>query len=180
MNSHQIDQIFNFLDTVNKSEKTFDDFSKWDEYTDRSSGKLRYVTAIQLNGILGGGVSIRITTPKETWEEDVYGQIEVRPPRMKRSLRVNPIEWRPLRPHVNSATAPSPYGLQQYFDRWHPYDLNKPLGIGAFDQSDKGVATPLPRAISSFSEYLELCSEIWKCPDVKGIPTPPWSPQLTF
>lgn len=180
MNTYQNEQILEFLETVSRAEKSFDSLPAWEEYKDRTSGKLRYATAIQLNGVLGGGISIRITTPKETWEEDVYGQIEVRPARMKRSLRVDPIEWRPLRPHTNSPAAPPPHSFQQYSDRWHPFDLNKPFGIGVFNQSDKGVAVPFPRAISSFSEYLDLCSDIWKCPDVKEIPTPPWSPQLTF
>lgn len=63
---------------------------------DRLSGRLFWFTAIKLNGYLGGGVSARFTNPVDTWEQDVYGHLEIRSAATGYKVaRIYPVEWRP-------------------------------------------------------------------------------------
>ena len=117
-------------------------------------------------------------TPGDVWEEDVYGHIEVRLPGATRTLRLNPIEWRPLRYHDNPPSAPPAHRSQRLFDRWLPFDINEKHSIAAFDQSGPGIAIPLPRVPNSFAEYADLCSDLWRCPDMMGLTPPPWSRKM--
>lgn len=178
MTPAEADALLARLGTVNGAAKSFDAFPNWEIVTDRSSSALHYVTALRIDGALGGGVSLRLVTPISAWEQDVYGQISVAVPGARSQLRLTPIEWRPRREHRNPDRAPEPHRLISVKDRWHPFDLNRPLGIRVFQQADPGVAVPLPRAISSFSDYIALCAELWNCPDATRIPAPPWSRTL--
>lgn len=178
MTPQQADALLARLEVVNAAEKSFDAFPDWETVTDRTSSSLHYAPALKLEGTLGGGVSIRLVTPTTGWECEVYGQISVTIPGSRSCLRLNPIEWRPRREHRNAATAPAPHAMKTLRDRWHPFDLNRPLGIRVFQQAEIGVATPLPRAISTFLDYIGLCAELWNCNDVNRIPPPPWSQTL--
>lgn len=93
-------------------------------------------------------------------------------------LRLLPVEWRPRRQHRNPASASNDLKLLTLVDRWHSFEDNAPLGINGFNQTQTGIARDLPRAISSFSDYLNLASEIWKLPDLRTIAPPPWSKTL--
>lgn len=94
------------------------------------------------------------------------------------TLRLNPVEWRPLRDHRNRPDASPEYRGKTLTDRIHPFAANKRYGVAVFKQSEPGIAVEFPRAISRFEDYLKLCAEIWKCPDVEDIPPPPWSRRL--
>ena len=158
--------------------KTFDSEPSWRETTNRLSTRLSLVVGIRLKGILQGGVSLRLVTRSDAWEEDVYGHIEVRLPGDSRMLRLLPVEWRPLRYHDNPPHAPAAHRNQRLWDRYLPFDINAEFGLGAFDQSSSGIATELPRMPSSFAQYTDLCSDLWKCPDLLGLPPPPWTRAL--
>jgi hypothetical protein len=121
---------------------------------------------------------MRLDTPSEAWESDVYGQIEVRLPGVSRTLRVDPIEWKPLHYHDNPPNAPPVHRHQRLWDRILPFEVNAQFGLGAFDQSSPGIATELPRAPANFREYTDLCSDLWKCPDLLGLDPPPWVRKL--
>jgi hypothetical protein len=121
---------------------------------------------------------MRLVTPSDAWEADVYGHIEVRLPGVIRTLRLIPVEWRPLRYHDNPPNAPAAHRNLRLWDRYMPIDLNAPLGLGAFDQSAPGIAVDLPRAPANFKEYTDLCSDLWKCPDLLGLQPPPWAREL--
>jgi hypothetical protein len=174
----QIEALLARLSAVNAAAKSFDSFPDWNAVTDRTSTTLQYVVAVRLEGALGGGVSIRLITPMTGWDNDVYGQIEVAVPQARSSLRLAPIEWGPKREHRNSANAPADHRFKTLTDRWHPFELNLPLGIRVFQQAEVGVAVMLPRAISTFKDYTALCAELWNCPDANRIPPPPWSRTL--
>lgn len=178
MTPAEVEVLLLKLSLVNAAKKTFDSFPNWETVTDRSSSSLHYTTALRLDDALGGGVSLRLVTPTTGWEKEIYGQIEVAIPGARSSLRLGPIEWGPKRQHRNSANAPYPHRFKTLSDRWHPFDLNQPLGIRVFQQAEAGVAVALPRAISSFSDYIALCAELWNCPDATRIPPPPWSRTL--
>ncbi|WJR67185.1 hypothetical protein QTA58_00120 [Neorhizobium sp. CSC1952] len=167
------------LTEIDAAPKTLDSLPEWALVTSRPSGKLYWTAAVRLNGILGGGVSIRFATPADVWELDVYGHIEVAIPALgPRRLRLNPAEWRPRSDHRNQMWVPAPHSLATYKDRWHPFDLNKERGVTIFLQGSAGAAVPLPDDIDSFSDYLHFCGAIWKCPDVEKVPPPPWSRRL--
>ena len=117
---------------------------------------------------------MRLATPTDAWEQDVYGHIEVRLPGVSRTLRLNPVEWRPLRYHDNPPNASAAHRNQRLYDRHLPFVLNAPLGLGPFDQSSAGIAVELPRAPANFQEYTDLCSDLWICPDLLGLEPPPW------
>lgn len=174
----QIQELLTRLYDANLTSKTLDETPRWEKVRDRQSVKLEYRAALRMDGNLGGGVSVRLQTPENGWEDDLYGQIEIRRPGMRSALRLNPVEWRPLREHRNPPDAPEPYRLKILRDRWHPFELNQPLGIDVFTQSKPGIAAPLPRAVSSFSDYIDLCAELWRLPELREIPAPPWSKQL--
>lgn len=178
MDRTQAEQLLARLEAVSSCDKTFDATEKWVEIHEREAGRLIFRVALRLNGVLGGGVYARLTTPKLGWDEDVYGHLEVQRLDHRSCLRLLPIEWRPYSPHQNTGAAPSHLRLLSIEDRWHPFDLNKPLGIEVFQQTKTGVAAPFPRAINSFQEYLDFCADVWKCPDVRSIPVPPWSKLL--
>ena len=171
-------EILHRLREVAEARKSFDAPPKWVISQNRRTDRLNLITAIRLNGVLFGGVSIRLVTPADAWEEDVYGHVEVRLPGVQRALRVSPVEWKPFRYHDNPATSPLPHRNQRLWDRWHPFDLNAPLGIGAFDQSACGIAVPLPRDPATFSEYADLCADLWRCPDMIGLNPPPWARKM--
>lgn len=133
---------------------------------------------LRLNGALAGGAMIRLKTPTDVWEEDVYGHVEVRIPGVPRACRIDPIEWRPLGPHTNPPDAPEGLGLMTLFDRHHPSHLNRPLGVAVLHQTATGIAAPLPRDITTFAEYVHLCAEVWNCPDMRSIEAPEWKPTL--
>ena len=170
--------ILDRLRFIAEAKKTFDVTPRWSLSPSRSRGRLTLVVALRLDGVLRGGTSVRLATPNDAWEEDVYGHIEVRLPGVSRPLRLNPIEWRPLRPHDNPPDAPPALRSQRLWDRWLPFEINAPYGAGAFDQSTSGIAVPLPREPSDFSEYTDLCADLWRCPDLLGLEPPPWAGAL--
>lgn len=163
---------------VADAKKSFDTHPKWEILPNRYSRVLSLVVALRLNGTLRGGVSIRIVTPEDSWEEDVYGHLEVKLPQNRRLLRVNPVEWRPLRHHDNPPNAPDAHRNQRVYDRWHPFDINAAYGLRSFDQSGPGIAVPLPRTVDNFTNYMELCADIWRCPDMYELEPPPWTKEL--
>ena len=152
--------------------------SKWYLVQNRPAGRLEWQAGLRLEGVLGGGVSARLATPADAWDRDVYGQVEVRVSYLPRAVRINPVEWRPRRPHSNSPTAPEGHALVTTLDRWHPYELNRDQDVSVFFQGAVGVAVPLPSDINSFSAYLKFCAIVWKCPDMEKVPPPPWSRSL--
>ena len=168
MTTLQAGPIIARLRYIAEAKKSFDAIAKWELTRNRSSHRLSLVVALRLNGILRGGVSIRLATPSDAWEEDVYGHIEVRLPGASRTLRLNPIEWRPLRPHDNPPSAPPAHRNQRLYDRWLPFEINENFGLAAFDQSGPGIAVPLPHVPRTFSEFTDLCSSLWLCPDMMG------------
>jgi len=170
--------ILDRLRFIAEAKKAFDSKPIWKKEKYRSSIRLSLIVALRLNGVLRGGVSIRISTPSDVWEEDVYGHVEVRLPGVNRSFRINPIEWKPLRYHDNPSQASAPHRNQRLWDRWLPFDLNAPRGLHSFDQTGCGIAVPLPRALSNFSDYTDLCSTLWLCPDMMGLPAPPWARRM--
>lgn len=178
MSPAEEDRLLRRLEEVAAAEKTFDAAENWVALTDKSSSVLQYRVSLRIDGVLQGDVSLRLTTPLRAWEEDVYGQIGVGIPGSKTELRLNPVEWRPRRKHSNPASANPPLDLLTLSDRWHPFEHNKVLGIKVFRQDQPGIAAPLPRAISSFTDYIDLCAELWNCPDTTRIPAPPWSRDL--
>jgi hypothetical protein len=174
-----VERILAHLDFVDEVEKEVDSISDWQLIEHRPTGSLQWQSAVRLSGRLGGGAAVRLMTPADVWEKDVYGHIEVRPPvHPQRMLRINPVEWRPRRSHRNPNWGPEEHRLETYRDRWHPYNENRMGGIEVFLQSKTGLALPLPAPIASFSQYLHVCSKIWKCPNLKDVPPPPWSPSL--
>lgn len=178
MTPKEQERLISQLDEVDRAPKTLDAMADWEQKWDRPSGTLMWHTALRLGGVLGGGVSARLKTPLAAWDRDVYGHIEVKPSFLPRSFRLHPVEWKPNTPHRNPSWAPGEHRLATYFDRWHPYELNREGAIGIFTQGDVGVAVPLPPEVVTFSDYLKFCAEVWKCPDIEKVPTPPWSQTL--
>lgn len=167
-------RIIERLAEIDAAEKSFDAWSDWSPEGEFGRVRLHYRTALRVGGILGGGVLLHINTPEDEWDSDVYGHITVTT-RASMTMRLNPIEWRPLREHRNRPDAPADHRLKTLTDRFHPFALNRRYGLEVFRQRSQGVAVELPRAITRFEDYLKLCAEIWKCPDVEDIPPPPWS-----
>lgn len=178
MTPDQIEKIRQRLSFVESSHKDFDAETDWKIEPDRTSQRLMFVTAVRLAGALRGGVSIRLKTPIDAWEGDVYGHIEVQAPGLKGTMRLCAIEWRPLHDHDNPPNAPPAHRYAKLQDRWYPYDLNKELSIDVFLQRTAGIAAPLPRNVNNFQEYCDLCSNLWRCPDMMGVKPPPWSRTL--
>jgi hypothetical protein len=174
----QQEQLFRHLDNVNAAAKSVDSMSDWYTVFNRPTGRLEWQAALRMGGVLGGGVSARLTTPTEAWEADIYGQLEIRMAFLPRAVRLNPVEWRPKRSHTNPPTAPDGLALETFFDRWHPYKLNRDQDVNVFLQGAVGVADALPDGIVSFSDYLKFCANVWKCPDIERVPPPPWSRSL--
>jgi hypothetical protein len=171
-------QLLEHFDHVNGSEKTIDAMTPWYKVLNRPTGRLEWQAALRLGGVLGGGTSVRFATPVDAWENDVYGQLEVRMAFLPRAARLNPVEWRPKRPHSNTGNAPEGHAFLTHFDRWHPWELNKDQDVGVFLQGAVGVAAGLPSGINDFSAYLKFCAIVWKCPDIENVPPPPWSRNL--
>lgn len=164
---------------VDASPKSLDSVSSWVLLTDRPSGVLQWNASVRLSGTLGGGVSARFKTPAAVWNRDVYGHLEVRSAAtLNRSARLNPVEWLPRGPHRNPPLGDSEHSLETYIDRWHPYAMNRDRHVDVFFQGRTGVALPLPANVTTFLEYLDFCGQVWKCPSIKDVPPPPWSPQL--
>lgn len=173
------DAIINRLVEINDATKTLDSFPEWELVPNRTNGKLYWVSALRLGGMLGGGVSVRFATPADAWETDVYGHIEVAVPSLgPRRLRINPAEWKPKSVHRNPVWAPEPHRLATYSDRWHPFEWNRSQGLIVFTQGGGGAASPLPPEVTTFSSYLHFCAYIWKCADIERVPPPPWSRRL--
>jgi hypothetical protein len=168
------DRILDRLAYIAGETKRFDAEPRWVRITSRQSERWSLVVGLRVAGALIGA-SVRIVTPVDAWEEDVYGHIEVRLSSFSYAFRVDALEWRPLRPHDNPAGAPFPHGGQRLFDRHHPFDLNRPLGLRVFRQGCTGIAVPLPATIGSFTDYADMCSNVWKCPDMMGLTPPEWS-----
>ena len=160
---------------ISEARKAFDSKPKWELTPYRASQRLVMIVALKLNGVLKGGVSLRLRTPVNSWEEDVYGQLEVKLPGMNRALRLNPVEWRPKRYHDNPSSGPQAHRNERLWDRWHPFELNVMHGMQGFDQSGGGIAVPLPSVPGSFSEYADLCASLWICNDMYEVPPPPWT-----
>lgn len=179
MTPDQVDRFFNHLDHVDAASKELDALPTWELVTHRPSGNLLWQAAVRLNGRLGGGASILLSTPVGVWENDLYGQITVRSAdTLNKAARLNPIEWRPRRRHTNPPAQAEEHSLQTLDDRWHPYDINRPLGPDVFLQKCPGIAVPLPASVIDFVTYLDFCGQVWKCPSIKEVPPPPWSPQM--
>lgn len=179
MTPEQVERFFAHMDMVDATAKQLDSITKWTLLTDRPSGVLQWVTSVRLSGSLGGGVSVRLKTPAAVWDRDVYGHIEVRSAAtLNRSARLNPVEWRPRSQHRNPPLEDPDHSLATYLDRWHPYSMNRDRHVDVFFQSRVGVALPLPDNVTTFAEYLDFCGQVWKCPSIREVPPPPWSPQL--
>lgn len=165
------------LGEICRAEKTLDDWPGWAEEGSSINPRLFYRAAMKVDGDLGA-VFFRIHTPKHEVHGEVYGQVEVFIAGVPSFLRLEPVEWRTRAPHDNPPNAPGGHAMKRLLDRMHPFELNRDRGIGVFRQTDKGVACELPRAINSFRDYLRLCAERWRCPDIESIPSPPWEPRL--
>lgn len=163
---------------MHAARKDFDSKPDWVERENREGVRLTLTVPLLLDGEFGGGVEALLSTPKGAWEEDLYGQITVRHPAKSLNLRVCPVEWRPLKTHDNSGDAPKDLRFQTLSDRFHPFDLNKALSLEVFAQRARGIAAPLPRAIASFSDYIDLCADLWNCPNMRSVPPPPWAKVL--
>lgn len=173
------ERILAHMDMVEAARKTFDRKPVWQIVEGSGRGRcLSLRAAVRLNGVLAGGASIFLTTPENAWESDVYGHVDVRFPQITGHLRIAPLEWRPLRLHVNPPDSPETHRFHRLTDRWHPYGLNRPRGIPCLRQSTAGVAVEPPRAISNFEEYCEVAADIWHCPDMYGLPRPEWTETL--
>lgn len=166
------------LAEIHAAQKSFDSAPEWREVTDRSGTRLVCHEALRLDGKLGGGVFVRIHTPRTNWESDVYGQIEALKRQGAGRLRLDAVEWEPLKPHTNRRDAPSEHRLVTLTNRIHPFAVNRRYGLSVFEQSDKGVAVDFPRQIKRFEEYLALCAETWNFPDLRDLQPPKWSKQL--
>ena len=169
--------IIDRLAAVHAAVKSFDAIPNWDVVADRNNNRLVIHAAIRLDGKLGGGVFVRISTPQGAWDRDIYGQIEVQKP-TRGAWRIDPVEWEPLKPHTNGRTAPSKHRLVTLTNRIHPFALNRRYGLSVFDQKESSVAVDFPRAISRFEEYLDLCSEVWNFPELKDLSPPKWTKLL--
>ena len=178
MTPEQRRQLLDHLERVNSASKSIDAMSDWYTVSNRRTGTLGWQAALKLDGVLGGGVSARLTTSVDTWEKDVYGHLEVKMAFLPHAARLNPVEWRPRRPHTNTPKAPNGLALQTLLDRWHPFALNRDQDVSVFLQSGVGVAESLPDGLTDFSAYLKFCAIVWKCPDIERVPPPPWSRRL--
>jgi len=168
-------EVIAHLARVAASEKTFDSEPRWVERHHREGVRLDLAVALRLDGVLGGGASVLLSTPQGAWERDLYGHIKVEIPGRKKTFRLSPIEWRPLKPHRNPGDAPDELRFLELFDRWHPFEANRNRPLATFSQDAQGVAAPLPRGIDSFSDYVHLCGEVWNCPAMGTVRPPPWS-----
>lgn len=177
MNADQEQKILDRLAFVVEAKKTFDSKPQWSRVQSRDSERLQLSVSLLIGGALKA-VTLRLVTPANVWEEDVYGQLEVRGLNLPKHLRLLPIEWRPLRHHDNPPDAPEPHDSLRLFDRYMPFHLNMDRGIGVFTQTRTAVMVDLPRAVSDFPSYCDLCSDIWRCPDMIGLKPPPWSRTL--
>lgn len=174
MRADQERALLDRLAEICSAEKSFDGPVAWESYESKTTTRLRIEAPLRLDGKLGGGAFLRITTPGTAWESDVYGQIEVQKP-AKGRWRLDPIEWRPLKPHTNGPDTPSEHRFKTLTDRIHPFSLNRRYGLKVLDQGTPGVAVEFPRAVSKFEEYLELCSEVWNFPELRKLPPPQWT-----
>jgi len=168
--------IYDRLNFIAEAKKSFDSEPVWELAPHRFAQRLTMVVALRLNNILRGGVSLRMRTPVDAWEEDVYGHIEVKLPGATRLLRLLPIEWRPAHYHDNPPNSPDVHRNQRLWDRWHPFDLNAEYGFQSFDQSGAGIAVPFQA--NSFTEYTDFCATVWRCSDLYDLPAPPWTRTL--
>jgi len=96
VDQEQVARFFEHLDKVHDAQKEIDSIPQWELKPDRQRGRLTWLAAVKLNGILGGGVSVRIVTPADMWERDVYGHIEINSVEtLGKTARIIPVEWRP-------------------------------------------------------------------------------------
>ncbi|MGY2052930.1 hypothetical protein [Methylobacterium sp. JK268] len=174
MNSEHQQRILDRLAFVVEAKKTFDSAPKWERVPYRDGERLQLTVALRVAGVLRA-VTLRLVTPADVWEEDVYGHLEVRGLGLAKHLRLLPIEWRPLHHHDNPPDAPAPHAGLRLFDRFMPFDLNMDRGLGVFAQNRPAVMVDLPRAPTDFLSYCDLCSDLWRCPDMIGLEPPPWS-----
>jgi hypothetical protein len=170
--------VLDILSRVARAAKAFDGRPTWRRQPGRGTEVWMLTVALRLDDLLAGGASVRLKTPTQVWEEDVYGHVEVRVIGIPRAFRLDPIEWRPLAPHTNPPDAPDDLGSMVLFDRHHPAALNLLLGMSVLQQTAPGVAVPLPRDITTFREYVNLCAEAWNFPDMRTIEPPEWKPTL--
>lgn len=171
-------KIIERLGEIHRAVKSLNSWPGWAEESGPESPKLFYRAPLKVDGDLGA-VFFRIHTPKhDMLRGELYGHLEVIHPGISGHLRLEPIEWRMRSPHHNPPHAPNGHAYKMLLDRIHPFELNRGLGLGVFRQHDKGVACDLPRAIVSYRDYLKLCAERWRCPDIEELPPPPWEPRL--
>lgn len=162
------------LAEIHAAPKSFDSWPEWEVHQERSRAMLHYRVPLRLSGVLGGGVVAHLVTPQQAWDSNVYGQVEVPAIGGRSTWRVDPVEWKPDRPHRNPNDAPAEHRFKEVHDRIHPFDLNRRLGILVFAQARIGIAIEFPRAIAIFEDYLSLCAEVWNCPDMRDVPPPTW------
>lgn len=168
--------ILDRLAEIQAGEKAFDSWPEW-EVAEGRKPVLHYRAPLRINGTLSN-VTMHLITPQAAWDSEVYGQIEVSKPDTRSCWRVDPIEWNPASPHSNPSQAPSHLRLLTLTDRYHPFALNRRLGLAVFEQKVQGVANEFPRAITTFTEYCGLCADIWNCADMRDVPPPTWSKTL--
>ena len=171
--------ILDRLRFIARGQKSFDSTPAWDEIPCRATSRLLLVVALRLNGTRRGGVSLRLATPADAWEEDVYGHIEVRLPGFNSHAPSDPVEWlSPYRYRDNPPSAPPAHRSQRLWDRWLPLEINAQFSLAAFDQSANAIAVPLPRALANFSEYVLICAPIFGSLILLGLAPPPWSKRI--
>lgn len=169
-------EIIDRLASIQSSVKSFDDWPEWEVSPGRKP-MLHYRAPLQIDGSLSSAI-IHLATPQAAWDAEIYGQIEVPRPGSRSSWRIDPIEWNPGSEHSNPPYAPADLRFITLRDRYHPFSLNRRFGLAVFEQSKPGVAVEFPRAITTFTEYCDLCAEIWNCADMRDVPPPIWSKTL--
>jgi len=165
------------LAAISQAPKSFDSWPEWEVSEGRTTPILHFRAPLRIDGLLGP-VIVHLTTPQAAWEDEMIGQVEVRRPTGRSSWGLDTIEWNPRNPHSNPPGAPAELRFLTLTDRMHPFALNRRLGLDAIEQKVKRIGVEFPRAITTFTEYCDLCAEVWHCPDMRDVPPPTWFKKL--
>lgn len=88
------------------------------------------------------------------------------------------LDWRPTRPHTNSHGGPEHQFRTFRGSHYHPFELNRDLGLDVMVQERLPVAVDLDPDPASFNELLIRMGQLFAIVGVERIGLPEWSPSL--
>jgi hypothetical protein len=147
-------------------------------WVERAADILEFSTALEANGVILEGLSLRCTARRSLADRQVMFQLEYH----EATILGGPvcrIEWRPLSGHNNKGYGPKELRhVLQNGTHHHRFDLNWERSPDAVLRGDLPIAVPIQDDPANFRALLALVGKEFRINKIQVVTVPPWQPSM--